>query len=381
MRCRLAAREPTSEQSALVAKPLYSLVAPVTAARQIEDNLRKGSALWQLSKRAYLYHGDPDEMIIPELHLQAAGEAFTLTILVSWILTAIWNPGIIDRNLLKDLVGYNNVCVGFDSPPARYVAVPFFTLVSFLAIRYVRLDSLRAQLQIIDEDDSFKIAAWQYWCTRVCNGLYACFMCCLSILLVVTPEVERGFHALGYVAIIVFNWLVIVANYLEAKEVATGSKIWMALFSLFSVAIPLMGNLDFKGYDQAACERVACPPPKRMFLLHPAVAPDAACPVAAILSQRARAACEQTPTVPVWLLATCDYGFVATLALTVVFLPRAPPVHVDYELRPIAHNTEEVAAAVRSERRARLAQKAVRKFISNHERQLASKRTQGSERA
>ena len=53
-----------------------------------------------------------------------------------------------------------------------------FALVSSLAMRYVRLDSLRAQLQVIDEDEAFKITECQYWVTRVCNALYALFMCC-----------------------------------------------------------------------------------------------------------------------------------------------------------------------------------------------------------
>ena len=116
---------------------------------QIAHNLRRGFALWQLARREFLHgeHYNPDEMIVPELYLQGAGEAFTLTILVSWAVTLAYNPAIVERNLLKDLVGYNNVCVGFDAAPARYVAVPLFALVSFLAVRYVNLDSLRAQLQ------------------------------------------------------------------------------------------------------------------------------------------------------------------------------------------------------------------------------------------
>ena len=94
--------------------------------------------------------------------------------------------------------------------------------------------------------------------------------------------------------------------------------LWQALFSLFSLMVPLLGNMDFQNFDQAACERVACPPKKRMFLLQPMAAPDAACPVSAILAEAARAACEQPPAVPVWLLATCDYGYVFMLALTCI---------------------------------------------------------------
>ena len=40
-----------------------------------------------------------------------------------------------------------------------------------------------------------------------------------------------------------------------------------------------------------------------MFLLHPWHPPEEACAVNAILSDAARAACEQPPAVPAWLLA------------------------------------------------------------------------------
>ena len=74
--------------------------------------------------------------------------------------------------------------------------------------------------------------------------------------------------------------------------------------------LQVLGELNFAAYDEAACERVACPPQTRMFLLRPQVAIDAgaACPVDAILADAARSACEQTPAVPAALLATCDYG-------------------------------------------------------------------------
>ena len=362
-RCRQreAAQSSSEERSSLMP---YRLGPTPPSDASVLESLGKGPAWWQLLKRGQLNHGDPDEIIIPELYLQAAGELFALTLAGCWAITLRYNPAVIERNLLKDVVGYNNVCVGFDAPPARYVAVPMFTIVSFLAIRYVRLDSLRAQLQIIDADEAYKIAEWQYWLTRVANTLYAVFMCGLSLLLVVTPDVDRGWHTVGYVGIIVFNWLVIVANYVEAKERALSSDLWLAIFSAFSVLVPLLGSLDFDAYDLAACERAACPPP--LLGARRDARTAAACPVAAILAESARAACEQPPAVPAWLLCVCDYGFVATLALTVVFLPKAPPIHVDYELRPIAHQEVDVAAAAKVTSRWRRVKHAVtvpRKFV------------------
>ena len=66
----------------------------------------------------------------------------------------------------------------------------------------------------------------------------------------------------GYLAIIIFDWLVVVANYLEAKEVTSWSKVWITLFSLFSLLVPILGQLNFSAYDQAACERASVSTPR-----------------------------------------------------------------------------------------------------------------------
>ena len=342
IRCRRA----VDERSSLVNYSSYRLGEAPRSSTSILDAACHGPALWRLIKRGLLHHGDPDEVIVPELYLQGAGECFTLTAVVTWLITATFNPAVIRRNLLKDVVGYNNVCVGFDEPPARYVAVPCFAMVTALGFRYVSLDSLRAQLQVIDVEEGYKIMFWQYAFTRCANALYGGFVCCLSLLLVITPDVHRGVHSAGYIAIIAFSWLVIVANYAEAKEVAIPSRAWMLTFSLLSIAIVFLGIIDFVNYDFGACERAACNRRRRSD-----PSSYVTCPVVAILSDAARSACEQPPAVPAWLLGACDYGWFLTLSLTTVFLPKAPPIHADYELRPIHPQhpvhapTEAVAAA------------------------------------
>lgn len=43
--------------------------------------------------------------------------------------------GIFRDNILRSIVGYNNLCVGFDSVPARYVAMPLLVMQAVLAAR------------------------------------------------------------------------------------------------------------------------------------------------------------------------------------------------------------------------------------------------------
>lgn len=117
-----------------------------------QARVRRGFALVQL------YHsmteggagGKLHTDIVPERYLEAFFEQFILSMIIAWTLTCLYNPDIISRNRLRDIVGYNNVCVGFDSEPARSVMVPMFCFQSYLGIRYVHLDSMRAEIHSRD---------------------------------------------------------------------------------------------------------------------------------------------------------------------------------------------------------------------------------------
>jgi len=58
--------------------------------------------------------GDAAVRVAPEDYIKASGEILFLTIVVSWIIAGIWNADTIERNALKDRIGYNNVPTHFD---------------------------------------------------------------------------------------------------------------------------------------------------------------------------------------------------------------------------------------------------------------------------
>ncbi|CAE7172060.1 KIN10 [Symbiodinium pilosum] len=62
----------------------------------------------------------------PEDYAAASGELLVIAMVLSWILTYFFAPEIIKDNELKRRVGYNNLCVGWDEAPAKYVAAPIF---------------------------------------------------------------------------------------------------------------------------------------------------------------------------------------------------------------------------------------------------------------
>ena len=74
-------------------------------------------------------------MFGPCSDLEAYFETFMLTMAVAWTATYMWNPTIIYQNRLRDIVGYNNLCVGFDTDPARSIVAPGFALMGYFVLR------------------------------------------------------------------------------------------------------------------------------------------------------------------------------------------------------------------------------------------------------
>ena len=287
-----------------------STAYPGTAVLQI---LRHNRALGQAARRSarpWLADDAPDAArdavyVHPEKYLQASFEVFLLMLALSWLMTARYNHGVIERNRIRDVFSYNNVCVGFDTAPARYVAQPLFALQAYFGIRFATLDSLRAELQRFG-DGSLGAAA--YWTTVCVNAFYALTMLAWGMLLIVTPDASLNHHFYIYVLFVVVMYLTILANFIEAPRgaVSTLSAAWCAVFGVWTVALLLVGSVGFNGYDYELC------PSANVTQL-----------IAAGLHAQL---CEQTPAVPVALMASLDYGWFVLLLFTTPLLPTSPPL-------------------------------------------------------
>merc|ERR1712070_983239 len=105
-----------------------------------------------------------------------------------WIVTvSSYNSGIIDSNRIKDVFGYNNVCVGFDTTPSRYFAQPLMCLQGFFGIRYATLDTLRADIEWINMKVT-RGRTFSYWFTFTFNFMYMVTMLGWGMLLIALPE-------------------------------------------------------------------------------------------------------------------------------------------------------------------------------------------------
>lgn len=232
------------------------------------------------------------EILVPSLYFKAAGEALFLCLSFSWIITLAFNPDFVGNNPVKARLGYNNVCVGFDSSPSRYVATPLLLLVIYLGIRFVFLDTLRAHLERNIHTKS------QFIFTVVANCVgFIGFM--LLMMIIVLDPITSDFGHLGFfIQFIVARWVVIAANFYEAPEAPGLTKpqvMFLVFYTLISIILPILYIVDFADYNSDEDGSGG-------------------------------------PALPWGLVAFFDMCWFVCLPATTYFLPPAPSIHVDYSL-------------------------------------------------
>tara|TARA_B110000046_G_scaffold123268_1_gene129822 strand:+ start:1293 stop:2129 length:837 start_codon:yes stop_codon:yes gene_type:complete len=79
---------------------------------------------------------DPTVRVEPHLYLGAAAESMFLTLAISWLISFGYQWDYIRNNSILSMNGYNNVCVGWDNPPARYIAASLYPFVIFFQCRF-----------------------------------------------------------------------------------------------------------------------------------------------------------------------------------------------------------------------------------------------------
>lgn len=256
---------------------------------------RNGPAIWQIFQEP-APGTDRWLFLRPETFLEATGECFVMCMGVSWVITAMFNPGIFQDNILRSIVGYNNLCVGFDSPPARYVAMPMLVLQAVLASRYSYLDTIR--LRGTRDQLTFR----QFWFAYCSNWVFALHMMCFPMLLVITADFmsweTTKIHLLLFMVTLVIMWMMIAGNVYEAPELELDTKIWFSFFTAHTFLLPVAGVINVLGFGKDV-------PADQIHLLRYE---------------------KPHPPVPWPITAYLDYGWFLLLLLTVIFLPKAPPV-------------------------------------------------------
>ena len=301
----------------------------------VKEKFRRGPAFYQIVRSNFRKAA----VTRPELYLDASFEVFLFMIACTWITTCIWNPNILlaskGGNRINDIFAYNNVCVGFDTPPARYVAQPLFALQSFLGVRYGNLDLLRLHL----EWRAGRVDKLSAYFNATMDILFMGTMLLWPMLLIITPDAGGfglNYHFYVYVIFVVIMYLTILAQFSTApKEVIPLiSKIWLGVYGGWTLLLLLIGFVGFNGYDYKRC------PSDEVKLFY--------------ANGTHAEYCQQDPAIPVGLMSVLDYGWFILLLFATPLLPYSPALNVPISL-VIDENAKLVGMVAQADERARIA--------------------------
>ena len=179
--------------------------------------------------RLFLDAHEREQYLEPALYIKGSGEVLFLALIVSYVLTTIFEPEKLEKNALKDLFGYNNPCVVIDHPPGAYVAVPMFSVCTYFSIRYAVTDSRRASI-------SPKLQNWKRNLSLFANWQYALTMIISSLLFVETPDRNVNTHTSIFMCIMISRLLAVSMNFVEGYDSVTKTQ-WLYLFTYTCVTL------------------------------------------------------------------------------------------------------------------------------------------------
>jgi len=256
---------------------------------------------------------DPHRRVNPDIYLAANAELLFMTILMSLVITYLFNDKVLYKNGIHDMVGYNNPCVFWDDPPALYFAAFFFSPMVYFAGRYAHLDTERAWLS------PHLSKPWKYFILCI-NVWYATSQCLNGLIFVVTPNdgnvTHMHLHSAFFVQLVPALGACMLMNYLEAW--AAGKEVlpyqWAILiFSLaFTVLETFMASIAVFGWAGYKDDTV----------LHPS-----------------------EPIFPPTLMQIIDWGWFCSLPLVSTFDPPADSLRIDITLDEVQAPEPEQAEA------------------------------------
>lgn len=235
-----------------------------------------GSALLALLKNPMM------DWIHPSMYLKAAGEIFALDMLISWTLTFIFNPGVVDDNPLLERLDYNNLCVGWDTFPANIVASVIYMFVFYLIMRFCFLIHARCSLN----SDSSAFTDWS-------NKMFA-FSSAFFILVFMIPPTQNVYgHSLPFIFYILSRGMIVLALAFEEWDTIDGKgRFFFYFYATISLVLPVVILCEYIYFDFKT---------------------------------------EKSPW-PGKITMVIDYSWFACLALTSKFLPNGMVLHRSFEL-------------------------------------------------
>jgi len=194
----------------------------------------------------------------PEWMLQMASELLVLVNLAGGIITKILHPETYSDNPLLRAFGYNNLCVGLDLPPARYVAAFGWVLLCHCALSAC---GMQVTGIIVERASGRERPHSKYldYLFMFCHIGFA--ICTVSMILcfLIPPTVSRRWHTRPFLAYIVFKsfsqWATVYLSSLEIdarrkKFARPGTQKFAYFFIIWSIVYVTNAELIYWWHDK-----------------------------------------------------------------------------------------------------------------------------------
>jgi len=253
-----------------------------------------------------------ERRVNPDTYLAANAELLFTAITVSFCVTYAARPEVLMKNGIRDLAGYNNPCVFWDSPPALYVATLLFTPTVYFAIRYAVLDTQRA---FMNPRLSHRLRT----AILVVNVWYAISQMVNMLIFVVTPHEtvdlnKIRLHSAFFLQLVPALGMAMAMNYFEGWAAGHKVEVWqwavLALGMTFTVLETVMAGIAVFGWAGYKDGDINAP---------------------------------SEPVISPTLMQVVDFGWFLSLPLVSTFDPPSPMIRIDMELDELPPDEEAAA--------------------------------------
>ena len=212
-----------------------------------DSTLEKMNAPEYKSGLVYLYKNLTGDVLDPNIYLKAAGETLGLALAIGWIVSLIFLPEVIKSNPLKDRLGYNNVCVGWDMPPASYFAMVPVAMTVYLGLRFVFVSIMKYDLML----ENGLLSERKHKLSTLASKLFGITYCGVPVILVVTPKQHVWWHTVLFIAIIYTRLAAVLASFWTTKGSldSLANKIFLGTYTVVSIVFPIMIFWQFFLFD------------------------------------------------------------------------------------------------------------------------------------
>lgn len=228
-----AKMDTSSENSALVTKGGVHHQEKLLGSGQTHEKYSTSLAILALLKNPML------DMIHPIMYLKAAGDIFAIDMLISWILTFIFNPGVRKDNPLLERLGYDNLCVGWDTPPANIVASVIYMFCFYLIMRFCFLIHVRCSL----DPDTSTFTDWSYKIFGLASAGF--------ILVFMIPPTQSVYgHSLPFIFFIIGRGMIVLAlAFEEWTTIDSKGRLFFYYYATVSVILPVVILSEYAYFD------------------------------------------------------------------------------------------------------------------------------------